>query len=144
MTDTPEQIANLNHLKALFADAKKSMEDRWRRDEVLDAFHEAVDTVTPEVLKEWTTAFPEYADDFRAHAVEIADMELLASVRTKPLSNDAAAVMESIQELGGCDWLPYREIGQELLDHGLVAQTIHPDGKVTYRLTAAGKAWRAA
>lgn len=39
---------------------------------------------------------------------------------------------------------PWDSLGQELLDAGLVARTIHADGKVTYRLTDAGKAWRAA
>ena len=34
--------------------------------------------------------------------------------------------------------------GQELLDARLVARTIHQDGRVSYRLTAAGKAWRSA
>lgn len=61
------------------------------------------------------------------------------------LSNDAAVVFESILELGGEDiWIPYADIGQKLLDAGLVAQSTDEDGRVTYRLTAAGKAWRAA
>jgi hypothetical protein len=34
-------------------------------------------------------------------------------------------------------------LGQELLDAGLVARTCHADGRVTYRLTAAGKRWGA-
>jgi hypothetical protein len=50
-------------------------------DEVLLQFHEAVDVVTPKVLKEWTNRYPQYANEIRRHAVEIADMELLASIR---------------------------------------------------------------
>lgn len=41
-------------------------------------------------------------------------------------------------------WIPYPSISQELLDAGLVARTIHQDGRITYRLTDAGKRWRAA
>lgn len=59
------------------------------------------------------------------------------------LSRNAAAVFESVLELGGEDlWIPYADIGQELLDAGLVARKTHADGRVTYRLTAAGKRWR--
>lgn len=77
------------------------MTDAKTLDDVLFAFHRTVTDVTPEVLKEWTTRYPEYADEIRAHAVEIADMELLASVRAHPLSIDADVVLESMQQLGG-------------------------------------------
>lgn len=61
------------------------------------------------------------------------------------LSRDAKVVLESIQELGGeATWMPYAALGQELLDAGLVARTMHADGRVTYRLTEAGRRWRAA
>jgi len=39
--------------------------------------------------------------------------------------------------------IPDDLIGQELLDRGWVARTCHAAGGVTYRLTAAGKRWRA-
>lgn len=39
---------------------------------------------------------------------------------------------------------PWYSLGQELLDAGLVARTIHQDGRITYRLTEAGREWRAA
>lgn len=41
---------------------------------------------------------------------------------------------------GDTEWMA----GQELLDAGLVARTMHADGRVTYRLTAAGQAWKPA
>ncbi|SEO15641.1 hypothetical protein SAMN02799625_02587 [Methylobacterium sp. UNC300MFChir4.1] len=44
-------------------------------DEVLIQFHEAVEHVTPESVRAWTMAYPQYADEIRAHAVEKLDME---------------------------------------------------------------------
>ena len=38
------------------------------RDEVLFAFHEACECPSPEVILEWTTRYPEFADDIREHA----------------------------------------------------------------------------
>lgn len=52
-------------------------------DEVIFQFHQAVDVVTPQILKEWTSRYPQYAKEIRSHAAEIADMELLASIRPK-------------------------------------------------------------
>lgn len=63
------------------------------------------------------------------------------------LSRETTAQFEAALRLAegspGADlWIPCADIGQELLDAGLVARTIHSNGKVTYRLTPAGKAWR--
>jgi hypothetical protein len=48
-------------------------------DEVLFEFHKAIDIPTPEVVTRWTLDYPQFADDIRAHAVEIIDMEALAA-----------------------------------------------------------------
>ena len=81
-------------------------------------------------------------------------MEFLAKHRTpvvgRPkLSRNAQTHFENLLWLvdGNPDaddlWIPYANIGQELLDAGLVARTMHSDGRVTFRLTPAGKAWGA-
>jgi len=41
------------------------------RDEVLFAFHEACECPSPEVILEWTTRYPEFADDIREHAEQL-------------------------------------------------------------------------
>ncbi|MGO9545366.1 MAG: hypothetical protein ACLPPF_11295 [Rhodomicrobium sp.] len=38
------------------------------RDEVLFAFHETCERPSPEVILEWTTRYPEFAEDIREHA----------------------------------------------------------------------------
>ncbi|GJD34010.1 helix-turn-helix domain-containing protein [Methylobacterium aerolatum] len=48
-------------------------------DEVLFAFHQAVDIPGPGDVALWTKQYPQFADEIRAHAVEIIDMEALAS-----------------------------------------------------------------
>jgi SOS regulatory protein LexA len=42
-----------------------------RRDEVLFAFHEACERPSPETILEWTTRYPEFADDIREHAEQL-------------------------------------------------------------------------
>lgn len=91
---------------------------------------------------------------YRTLGAERAHRDFLESrgVVAKPqvnLSRNAAAMLDAAMTLAEGEpdadlWIPYASIGQELLDAGLVARTIHQDGKITYRLTAAGKAWRAA
>jgi transcriptional regulator with XRE-family HTH domain len=48
-------------------------------DEVLFAFHRAVDFPTPQEVARWTKDYPQFADEIRAHAVEIIDMEAIAA-----------------------------------------------------------------
>lgn len=48
-------------------------------DEVIFAFHRAVDIPTPAEVAKWTRDYPQFADEIRAHAVEIIDMEMLAA-----------------------------------------------------------------
>lgn len=45
------------------------------RDEVLFDFHRTADPVTPDLVAQWTERFPQFAEDIRAHAVEIIDMQ---------------------------------------------------------------------
>lgn len=66
-------------------------------DEVIFQFHQAVDVVTPQILKEWTSRYPQYAKEIRSHAVEIADMELLASIRQKAAVKAAANPKPSLR-----------------------------------------------
>lgn len=82
----------------------------------------------------------------RAHRDFLESRGFAAEPQVK-LTRNAAAMLEAAMTLaeGQADanlWFPYADIGQELLDAGLVARTCHADGRVTYRLTAAGKAWR--
>lgn len=62
------------------------------------------------------------------------------------LTRRACALMDALLFLAKGDpdadlWIPHKA-GQELLDAGLVARTMHADGRVTYRLTDAGMRWR--
>ncbi len=82
----------------------------------------------------------------RAHREFLESRGVVAEPQVK-LSRNAAAMLDAAMTLadGQPDsdlWIPYVDIGQELLDAGLVARTTHADGRVTYRLTEAGKAWR--
>lgn len=72
----------------------------------------------------------------------------------RPLSPAAEFFLKQIVEIvreRAVEWPPkftfddgYTEVGQELVEAGLVAQSTDEDGCVTYRLTVAGRAWRAA
>lgn len=53
------------------------------RDEVLFAFHEACERPSPETILEWTTRYPELADDIREHA------EQLMAWATQQVTSDA-------------------------------------------------------
>jgi hypothetical protein len=66
-------------------------------DEVIFRFHQAVDEVTPQILKEWTSRYPQFAREIRSHAVEIADMELLATVRTKAAAKVVTSPMPTLR-----------------------------------------------
>ncbi len=72
-------------------------------DDVLFGFHQAADVVTPGLVATWTRAYPEFADDIRAHAVEIMDMQLLAASASEeptaahaPLATPAAAPVPAV------------------------------------------------
>ncbi|MEN3236381.1 hypothetical protein PUR29_22805 [Methylobacterium ajmalii] len=43
-------------------------------DEILIRFHEEADQITPELVRAWTDAYPQYAEEIRAHAVERIEM----------------------------------------------------------------------
>lgn len=47
-------------------------------DDVLFRFHQDAERVTPELVGRWVNRYPHFADDIRAHAVEIIDMQFLA------------------------------------------------------------------
>lgn len=51
------------------------------RDEVLFGFHRFVRNPSPADVAWWVKAFPEHAEEIRAHAVEIIDMEAMAAAR---------------------------------------------------------------
>lgn len=55
------------------------------RDEVLFAFHRYVTHPKPLDVSWWVRAFPQFADEIRAHAVEVIDMEQLAAARDDEL-----------------------------------------------------------
>ena len=79
----------------------------------------------------------------RAHREFLESRGVVAKPRIK-LSRNAEALFGAALQLaeGQPDadlWIPYPDIGQELLDAGLVARTSHADGRVTYRLTPAGQ-----
>lgn len=44
-------------------------------EDVLIRFHEAVEAITPEVIRAWTTRYPHFADAIRAEALEILDLD---------------------------------------------------------------------
>lgn len=76
-------------------------------DDVLFGFHQAAHAVTPELVATWTRDHPEFADDIRAHAVEIMDMHLLAASATEepasahaPLAADAGTLREALKAFG--------------------------------------------
>lgn len=78
--------------------------------------------------------------------------QVLDDLRTSPLSAGALDWLRMLHSgempvheldfaygMYGDDW----KVGQELLDAGLVARTVHAGGSVTYRLTAKGRRWGA-
>lgn len=44
-------------------------------DEALFDFYLVADPVTPDLVTQWTTRYPQFADDIRAHALKIIAME---------------------------------------------------------------------
>ncbi len=91
---------------------------------------------------------------YRTLGAERAHRDFLESRGVVPepqvkLSRNAAAPFDAALRLADGQperdlWIPYEDVGQELLDAGLVARTTHADGRMTYRVTEAGKRWRAA
>jgi hypothetical protein len=89
---------------------------------------------------------------YRTLGAERAHRDFLESRGVVPeqqvkLSRYAAALFEAALQLAEGQpeadlWIPYTDIGQALIDAGLVARTCHADGRVTYRLTDAGMRWR--
>lgn len=82
----------------------------------------------------------------RAHRKFLESRGVVPEAQVK-LSRNAAALFDAALRLAEGQpeadlWIPYADIGQELLDTGLVARTTHADGRVTYRLTDAGRRWR--
>ncbi|MCJ2007048.1 helix-turn-helix domain-containing protein [Methylobacterium sp. J-092] len=47
-------------------------------DDIIFRFHQAAEPLTPELVGDWVGRYPQFADDIRAHAVEIVDMRFLA------------------------------------------------------------------
>jgi transcriptional regulator with XRE-family HTH domain len=73
-------------------------------DEVLFEFHQVEDPISPELLNVWTGRYPQFADEIRAHAVEIMDMELLASTQASAAVQshvgEAVTLRAALQEAG--------------------------------------------
>ncbi|WP_411901635.1 helix-turn-helix domain-containing protein [Methylorubrum thiocyanatum] len=65
-------------------------------DDVLFAFHQAVDVPGPDDVARWTKDYPEFADEIRAHAVEIIDMEALAADEPSTGETAVAAPAQTI------------------------------------------------
>lgn len=63
------------------------------RDEVLFAFHEACECPSPETILEWTTRYPEFADDIREHAEQL--MAWATHEDTSDARSDEALVTRS-------------------------------------------------
>lgn len=55
------------------------------KDEVLFAFHRYVTNPKPLDVSWWVRAFPQFAEDIRAHAVETIDMEQRAAAKADEL-----------------------------------------------------------
>lgn len=73
-------------------------------DDVLFEFHQVADPISPELLNVWTGRYPQFADEIRAHAVEIMDMELLASTQAaaaaQSLVGETVTLRAALQEAG--------------------------------------------
>lgn len=83
-------------------------------DEVIFKFHQAVDVVTPQILKEWTSRYPQYAKEIRSHAVEIADMELLASIRPKDAVKAAETPKPSLRAVAQSAGMSLRDFADSI------------------------------
>lgn len=83
-------------------------------DEVIFQFHQAVDVVTPKVLKEWTSRYPQYASEIRSHAVEIAEMELLASIRPQAAVEAAPILKPSLRAVAQGAGMSLRDLADEM------------------------------
>lgn len=142
---SPEQSSAIQRqfraarMKQIFDDIEAQLTDpvllemtRHMRDTVMSAPEFAEPAAEFTVNKEaW--------DRLQAHP------DVIAAKAERPLSPSARLMMRSRRwEASEASMPSYAAIGQELLDAGLVARTIHQDGRITYRLTAAGKRWRAA
>jgi hypothetical protein len=65
---------------------KTKHEDR-SLDAVLFRFHREVDRPTPEIVAAWRRAYPEYASEIEAHAVELLDVESRADAKVHDLAH---------------------------------------------------------
>ena len=83
-------------------------------DEVLFAFHQAVDIPSPQEVARWTKDYPQFADEIRAHAVEIIDMEALAA--DEPIVGEAAVSKPAPAASGKTLREVIRECGMSLAD----------------------------
>lgn len=83
-------------------------------DEVIFQFHQAVDVVTPKALKEWTSRYPQYANEIRSHAVEIADMELLASIRPQAAGEAAPSPMPTLRTVAQRAGISLRDLADAM------------------------------
>ena len=89
-------------------------------DDVLFRFHCEADTVTPDLVAHWTGRYPQFADDIRAHAVELVDMQHRAAVaEDAPLSKPTAAspspvARPSLREVTGAAGTTLRDLADDL------------------------------
>jgi transcriptional regulator with XRE-family HTH domain len=74
-------------------------------DEVIFEFHTAVDVPTPSDIAHWTDKYPQFADEIRAHAVEMIDMEALAAGESLEMENAVVSLRPvaatSVPTVGG-------------------------------------------
>ena len=87
------------------APGNEAMNTSETLDEVIFAFHRAVDIPTPAEVAKWTRDYPQFADEIRAHAVEIIDMEMLAASApvadaVTPPASEVKTLREVIREGG--------------------------------------------
>lgn len=120
---TPQQLAEINReMRALQAERM---------------FADTLGRLTDPTVVAMTSALrAQVLDDMRTSPVSAGALDWL-----RMLANDEMPghELDFAYDMYGKDW----RVGQELLDAGLVARTVHAGGSVTYRLTAKGRRWGA-
>ncbi len=120
---TPDQLAAISReMRALQAER---------------LFADTIDRLTdPTLIAMTSTLRAQVLDDMRTSALSPGALDWLRMLASGEMP---AHELDFAYDMYGKDW----RIGQELLDAGLVARTLHAGGSVTYRLTAKGRRWGA-
>jgi len=69
------------------------------QDEVLFAFHRYVDNPKPDDVGWWVKAFPQYADEIRAHAVEVIDMNFRVKCNEQDIATENLTLTSEVRRL---------------------------------------------